>query len=143
MASNHWMKRVVVTTVMGIEDVVGMCAGMCMLRGAVSLWLLSTRTGMLLMLAPFLFPLLTLMRLHGQPDLTTLSLRRLILDACQSLTHLSSGQVTIQSQSMTLNLILSGLIWMVLRRPTLLTVTILLLCIGLRKLHELHELLHS
>ena len=44
---------------------------------------------------------------------------------------------------MTLNLILSGLIWMVLQRPTLLTVTILLLHIGLCELHELHKLLHS
>ena len=97
------------TTVMGVEDVVGVCV----LRGAVSFWLLSTRTGMLLMLAPFLFPLLALMRLHGQPDLMTLSLHWLILEAHQSLTRLSSGRVTIQSQSMTLNLILSGLIWMV------------------------------
>ena len=92
------------------------------------------------MLAPFLFPLLALMRLHGQPDLTTLSLCWLILEAHRSLTRLSSGQVTIQSQSMTLNHILSGLIWMVLRRPTLLTITILLLRIGLR---ELCKLLHS
>ena len=39
------MMGVVVAMVMGVEDVVGTGVGMGLLRGAVSLWLLSKRTG--------------------------------------------------------------------------------------------------
>ena len=95
---------------------------------------------MLLKLAPFLFPLLTLMRLCNQLNSMTLSLHWLFLEAHPSFTHLSLKQVTIHLQSMTLILILSGLIWMVLQHPTLLTITIVLLHIGL---HKLHKLLHN